>query len=140
LVELERFRHHLNIPLNLKPAHFPVVPDKASCLIIAVDNAHGAAMAMALQMSIGRAVWADEKNIADDETLVGLAEMHGLDGTALMKEARSASITQRYETLTDEAIARGVFGAPTYVLDGELFWGQDRLALLDIAIQGRGAT
>jgi 2-hydroxychromene-2-carboxylate isomerase len=140
LIELERFRRHLNVPLNLHPRHFPVVPDQASCLLIAVDQRHGAEQAMALQSAIGAAVWSEEKNIADTPTLIELANQQELDGAALVEAATDASVMRRYDELTDEAIARGVFGAPTYVLDGEPFWGQDRLALLEEAmLRRRGA-
>jgi 2-hydroxychromene-2-carboxylate isomerase len=134
LADLKRFSRHLNVPLNLNPRFFPVLADKASCLIIAVDQQHGPDQALALQTAIGIAVWSEEKNVADTPTLIELANQQKLDGKALVEAAEDAAVIRRYDELTDEAIARGVFGAPTYVLDDELFWGQDRLALLEEAI------
>jgi 2-hydroxychromene-2-carboxylate isomerase len=75
--------------------------------------------------AIGRALWAEERDIADAGTLAALARDLGLDVGAL--EARAPAMAERYAALTREAIDRGVFGAPSYVIDGEIFWGQDRL-------------
>ena len=84
--------------------------------------------------ALGRAVWAEERDIADRETLVALATTLGRDAAALDERANAPDIAMRYAVLTQEAIDRGVFGAPTYVYDGELFWGQDRLDFLDRAL------
>jgi 2-hydroxychromene-2-carboxylate isomerase len=79
-------------------------------------------------------VWAEDRNIADAATLAAIATAQGLDAAALAERANAADIAMRYAVLTQEAIDRGVFGAPTYVCGGELFWGQDRLDFLDRAL------
>jgi 2-hydroxychromene-2-carboxylate isomerase len=133
LVELARWSSFLGIPLNLHPAHFPVPADLASRWILAALE-QGADDALAFAGSLGRAVWAEERNIADVEPLAAIARSHGLDVAALDERADAPDIATRYGVLTQEAIDRGVFGAPTYVYAGELFWGQDRLDFLDRAL------
>ena len=129
LVELQRFATHLGLPLNLKPRFFPVAGDDASRLIIAADLHHGPAAAMALTGAVLSAVWVQERDIADAATLAALLSEVGLD-SALQAQSRSPAVQQRYEANTQAAIDAQVFGAPSYVVEGELFWGQDRLDYL----------
>ncbi len=130
LVELRRFSEHLNAPLNLKPKYFPVAGDDSSRLIIAVDRHHGVDAAMRITGAVLAACWAQERNIADPKVLAELLVEQGLDAACLEK-ANSQSVQETYERYTEQAIAVGVFGAPSYVVDGEIFWGQDRLDFLD---------
>ncbi len=129
LVELARFSKHLGLPLNVQPRHFPVPADDAARLIVAVQQQDGDAAALALAGAVMRAVWVEERNIADADTLAALLAECGLD-SARADDARAGAAQQAYQANTDRAIALGVFGAPTYVVDGELFWGQDRLDFL----------
>ncbi len=129
LVELARFSQYLGLPLTLQPRHFPVPADDAARLIIAVQQQDGDAAALALAGAVMRAVWVEERNIADPATLAALLAETGL-AAARADDARAAAAQQGYDANTDRAIALGVFGAPTYVVDGELFWGQDRLDFL----------
>lgn len=124
LVELARWSEHLGVRMNLQPKFFPANGDLAACWVLAADDA-AAGGSLALAGAVGRALWVEEKNIADVATLAALARDLGLDARAL--EARAAAMSERYAALTKEAIDRGVFGAPSYVVDGEIFWGQDRL-------------
>ena len=129
LVELARWSEFLGRPINLQPKFFPVDGNPGSLWVLAAAES-GTAEALRLAGAIGRAVWAQERDIADPATLAAIAAECGLDAAALAARAQHADMSARYKALTDEAIARGVFGAPTYVLDGELFWGQDRLDFL----------
>jgi 2-hydroxychromene-2-carboxylate isomerase len=133
LVELKRWSHHLGVPLNPQPAHFPISADLASRWVLAALE-QSVDVALDLALAQGRAVWADDRNIADAATLAAIATAQGLDAAALAERANAADIAMRYAVLTQEAIDRGVFGAPTYVCGGELFWGQDRLDFLDRAL------
>jgi 2-hydroxychromene-2-carboxylate isomerase len=126
LVELRRFSEWLDRPLNLQPKYFPVSGDDAAKLIIAVDLKDGTEAAMKLTGAVMRAVWVHERNIADEQVLVGLLAEQGLSADRL-EEAHSQTVHERYEIDTQQAIEAGVFGAPSYVIDGEIFWGQDRL-------------
>lgn len=133
LLELRRWSDFLKIPINPQPKFFPVPADAAAKLIVAAKLAHGNAAALELTGAIMRAVWADEKNIADAETLAALANACGDDGKALMKSSETASVQSEYERFTDDAIAANVFGSPWYQFDGEGFWGQDRLDFVERA-------
>jgi 2-hydroxychromene-2-carboxylate isomerase len=124
LVELQRWSTFLAMPLNLQPKFSPVSGDLASKWILAAASD---GEALALTGAIGRAVWVEERNVADPETL-------RLDTAGLAARAAGAECAARYEALTQEAIERGVFGAPWYVYRGVPFWGQDRLDFLDRAL------
>jgi len=130
LVELARWSKYLEIPLNLHPAHFPVRAELASKWILAALE-QGTDQALDLAFACGRALWAEERNLALHDTLAEIASAQGLDVAALDERANAPDIATRYDVLTQEAIDRGVFGAPTYFAGGEMFWGQDRLDFLD---------
>ena len=133
LTELARFSKWLGAPLHLKPTFFPVSGDDAAKLIIAVDMAAGANAAMAITGAILSAVWSQQRNIADEKTLVELLKEQKLPASCL-EQAYSQAAQERYETYTQMAIDAGVFGAPSYVVNGEIFWGQDRLDFVERAL------
>lgn len=126
LVELRRFSAHLGLPLTLHPRFFPVSGDPAARLIVAVDQQDGTEAALRITGAVLAAVWAQERDIASDEVLGQLLAECGLPA-ARLATSRAPEVQQRYEAHTQAAIDAGVFGAPSYVIDGELFWGQDRL-------------
>jgi 2-hydroxychromene-2-carboxylate isomerase len=133
LVELERWAQHRRLPLNPQPRHFPVASDLAACWLLAaaetsVDDS------LRLLGAIARATWAEERDVSDPATLRALASSLGLDAGRIAERAGAPDTRVHYDTLTQEAIDRGVFGVPTYVLNGEMFWGQDRLDFLARAL------
>lgn len=127
LVELARWSRHLGLPLNTQPKFFPVPPDAAARLIIAANTSLGASSALELAGHIMQALWAEDRNIADEATLAQIAGLCGMDGANLVKSSQTAGVQEQYERNTAEAIAGNAFGSPWYVIDGEAFWGQDRL-------------
>ncbi|PUA17444.1 2-hydroxychromene-2-carboxylate isomerase [Glaciimonas sp. PCH181] len=133
LQELQRWSAYLEQPLNLQPTYFPVHSDDAAKLIIATQLAHGTQAALDLTAAIMRGVWAEEKNIADTDTLIAMATALGYDGKTLLKSAETVSVEAEFVRFTDEAIAANVFGAPWYIVDGEGYWGQDRLDFVERA-------
>ena len=133
LVELQRFSEHLGAPLHLKPKYFPVGGDDAARLIIAADMAQGADAAMAVAGAVLSACWAQERNIADEKVLTELLAEQDLPA-ALLEKSHSQAVQERYDAYTQAAIDAGVFGAPSYVIDGEIFWGQDRLDFVERAL------
>jgi 2-hydroxychromene-2-carboxylate isomerase len=92
-------------------------------------------VALQLAGAIMRALWAQDKNIADDATLVQIAAQCGMDGRMLLKSAETAGVQDEYDSNTNDAIAANVFGAPWYVVDGQAFWGQDRLDFVEQALK-----
>ena len=134
LVELERWRKYLGVPLNLQPKFFPYDAKAAALAIIGAGSVEAS---MKLAAAIMKGCWTDEKNMADETEIAAAIRGAGLDPTAVLKAAAAPETAARFDAYTDEAIARQVFGAPTYVYRDELFWGQDRLEFLDRAL-GQG--
>jgi carboxymethylenebutenolidase len=132
LVELARWRDALSLPLNLQPKFFPVPGGAAARLIVGVDQADGTAAALALAGRVLAAVWAQERNIADLATLAELLAESGLPASRL---AESEGLQAVCDAHTQSAIVAGVFGAPSYVIDGEIYWGQDRLDFVQRRLQ-----
>lgn len=89
---------------------------------------------MNLAGALLRAVWAEERNIADADTLTGIVQACGLSAE-LLQVATSEAVQAEYQANTEAAIELGVFGAPTYVINGEMFWGQDRLDFVAQALK-----
>ena len=131
LQDLERWRRYLDIPLNLKPRAFPMAEILPAGAVIAVRETIGDAPAIDLAHRILRALWQDEADPADPNTLATLIAATGLNADEILAAAKDPSWLEQRSVDTQAALARGVFGAPTYVVDGEIFWGQDRLDFLD---------
>ncbi len=134
LVELQRFSSHLGIALHPQPVHFPVNGSDAARLIIATDAAHGSAAALDMAHRVGAAIWAEQRNVADPAVLAALLAEAGLPAS-LQDAGVMDAAAHRYAANTAEARDLGVFGAPTYVIGGELFWGQDRLDFVQRRLQ-----
>ncbi len=134
LAELTRWSTYLQIPLNLHPKFFPVSGELASKLIIATQQEVGAEAGLSVAFALGRAVWAEEKNIADSDTLASIADSLGLQGKDLMAHAASDAVAADYARHTDDALAAHIFGVPWYRVDGEGYWGQDRLDFVERAL------
>lgn len=128
-VEMQRWKELRGIPLVLEPKFYPADPSLGHRMLLNAI-ADGSEVGAFVHASL-KAVWADELNIADPETLVHLANASGLDGTALLARAENVEAYVRERELTAEAIERQLFGAPFYFYQGEPFWGQDRLEMLD---------
>jgi 2-hydroxychromene-2-carboxylate isomerase len=133
LVELARWRDYLKVPLVLQPKYFPYESSLASRLIIAAD-AHGPGAALRLAGAVLKACWAEERNMADEGELANVMREHKLEPRELIAAAKADQTQGRYDELTAEAIELQVFGAPTYVYEKQLFWGQDRLEFLERAL------
>jgi 2-hydroxychromene-2-carboxylate isomerase len=129
LVELRRWAAHLGIALNPQPAFFPVDGTAATQCVTATVLAQGSAAALDLAGRIGRAIWVEQRNVADPAVLEALLAEAGLPA-ALRAQAGAPEVAARFAEDTQLALAAGVFGAPSYVVDGEIFWGQDRLDFL----------
>jgi 2-hydroxychromene-2-carboxylate isomerase len=132
VVELIRWRDYLGIPIELFPKHYPTDDQLSSCLIIAAKLS--GADAGLLANAILRAIWAENRDIADAKTLLKIANGLGMDAEALLSRARDASTIQELDRYTQEAQNRGVFGSPFYLFGEDIYWGQDRLQFLEEAL------
>lgn len=136
LTELKRWSDFLQIPLNLQPKFFPIPGDNAAKFIIAARLAHGTDAALEITAKIMQGIWADERNLSDADTLIAIGRECGYDGAALLKSSETGSIQGEYDRFTAEAITSNVFGSPWYSVDGEGYWGQDRLDFVERAFAG----
>ncbi|MDP6515687.1 MAG: 2-hydroxychromene-2-carboxylate isomerase [Alphaproteobacteria bacterium] len=134
LTELGRWSKFLNMKLNLEPAHFPVNATPAGRMVIAATQAGGDVMGLA--NGYMSAVWAEERDIGETETLVAIADQHGFEGQGLLAKSEELEVEAAFEKNTEDAIAANVFGSPIWIYQGELFWGQDRLDFVTRAVEG----
>lgn len=133
-VELDRWRKHLNMPLNLKPKFYPCRTIEPAAQAIIAAQREGLD-ALGFSFAIQRALWAEERDIADLDTLRAIAAATiGADGAGLVCDPQPESIVTEWHGNLAKAERLGIFGTPTYVVDGELFWGQDRLDFADRAL------
>ncbi|HWK71606.1 MAG TPA: 2-hydroxychromene-2-carboxylate isomerase [Burkholderiaceae bacterium] len=130
--ELKRWIQRLDMSLNITPRYMCPNGDLASRFTIAA-NELGLNVA-ALYKAILEAEWCKEQDISDASVLLAVAATLDLPGDRIMQSALTDEINALYREYTDEAVAHGVFGSPTYVFNGELFWGQDRLEFLEAAV------
>lgn len=133
VTELKRWLDILQVKLNISPAYFPVDNEKALRLLAGAAAA-GKDMA-SLVDAVMRAVWVEERDIADPATLVEIAAAQDIDAGDAMAWMASDAAGAAIDRNTDDAVAAGVFGGPSYVLNGEVFWGQDRLDQLEIRMR-----
>jgi 2-hydroxychromene-2-carboxylate isomerase len=131
-VDLQRWREKRKLTFNLWPRHWPFEADLANASVLAIVAAGGDPAAFVQRVFVG--VWEREEDLADASLLAALLQEAGFDAKAILASADSSQIRAAYENNHLEAVAIGVFGAPSYVSLGEIFWGQDRLDLLDEAL------
>lgn len=134
LRELARWRDRLGVPLVLEPAVFPFDERRAAACVLAVQARGGDALGLAT--AFGHALWVDDRDLNDRDAVAAVLTHRGLDAAAVLAEAEGDA--DRWEAMrqghTDAAVTDGVFGVPTYVVDGEPFWGQDRLDFIEAVL------
>lgn len=133
-VEMQRWREARDVPLVLKPKFWPFdfkLADRAMLMARGLGDQDAVHLLVALAF---RAVWVEERNLADEAILAEVATAAGFDSDKLIEAARSDAAVSAYAGNFERARQDGVFGSPSYVLDGEVFWGQDRLGMLDAAL------
>lgn len=127
--ELKRWPRVLGIKINIEPKYFPVDDGPSAKIAILIQRDGGDISNISLAFM--RAVWQEELNITDRGTLIEKTNDCGFDGKALYEESLGEEASKLLEINCTRANEAEVFGAPTYVVDGEPFWGQDRLDLLE---------
>src|SRR3954470_8746095 len=138
MVELQRWRDKRGLTFHLQPSNWPFNARLADGVVIAAIEA-GLDPDRFLQRGFA-GVWEDQLNLADAATLAKLGDESGLPGQQLVQRSATEAISAAYEQNRQHALAADVFGSPVYVLDGEVFWGQDRIELLGDALKsGRAA-
>lgn len=131
MVELKRWREARGLDFNLQPAFWPLDAVPADRLVIAAVAAGIHPAVLVGRLASG--VWQREENMADPRVLASVLDELGLPA-GLLEASAKEDIVAQYKANHDRAVAGDVFGSPAYVLDGEVFWGQDRIDLLDAAL------
>lgn len=133
LIELQRISDMRGLPVNLKPAFFPADATLADATVAALVLE--GADPFDYLTSLYRVVWTDEANIADEAVVAARLAVAGFDAGRIIDAARGEAVTAAVAANTEAAIAAGAMGSPSYVLNGEVFWGQDRVEYLDHALK-----
>jgi carboxymethylenebutenolidase len=131
LQELARWRDHLGVPIHVEPEFFPANDLPSGCCVIALRETVGDQPAIKLAHRVLKAVWQEQKNPGDPAVLAELINEIGLDADQLMQLASDPKWADRRDADARAALAKGVFGAPSYVIGDEIFWGQDRLEFVE---------
>ena len=131
MMELKRWRAQTDVKLTLEPKFFPCNELPAAKCVIALREQGRMADAIKVAHAVLNALWVEEKNTGDPATLKSIIAGCGLDADAVMKAGDAPAMADKREAYTKAAIGKGVFGAPSFVIDGEIFWGQDRLDFVD---------
>ena len=138
LIELQRYAEMRGRKLNLKPKHFPTDPSLADHTVIVLLEA--GSDPLDYMEAVLSAIWAEEHDIADETTLSQALQACGFDAAHVLEQAKSPEIAAIRAANSADAIALDAIGVPSFVLNGEPFWGQDRLDMLDRALStGRAA-
>ncbi|KQW21253.1 disulfide bond formation protein DsbA [Afipia sp. Root123D2] len=138
MLELQRWRDKRGLKFHLQPEHWPFNGRLADGVIIAALEAGQNPEPFIRRAFAG--VWEEQINLGDPAVIAKVADDSGLSGAKLVEHSASNEISAAYEQNRQDAIAAGVFGSPAWVLDGEVFWGQDRIELLADALKsGRKA-
>lgn len=136
LIELQRWRAARGLPLNLAPKHYPLdvaLADRAAIALLEGGEDPAGYVAGAY-----RALWAEERDLADRDVVAALLARQGHDAVAVLAAADGEAAEMRYRRNTDAAVAADLPGLPGYVVDGEPFWGQDRIEQLQAMLaEGR---
>jgi carboxymethylenebutenolidase len=131
LQELVRWRDQLGIPIQVQPKFFPSSEQHSASCVIALRETMGDQPAIKLAHRVLKAVWQEEKNAGDLATLAALITDIGLDADQVLKLGEDPRWAERRIADTQAALDRGVFGAPSYVIGDDIFWGQDRLDFVE---------
>jgi 2-hydroxychromene-2-carboxylate isomerase len=131
MMELKRWRDRLGVKLTLEPKFFPANEVPAARCVMALREQGRMADAIKLAHAVLNTLWAEEKNPGDPETLEAIIAGCGLDAAAVTKAGEAPALAEMRAADTKRAIDKGVFGAPSFVIDGEIFWGQDRLEFVE---------
>ena len=136
--ELKRWSNFLNVELNLYPKFWPVNPEISSKLIIAsILYENNYKKTIDLVSDLFKAVWVNELDVSDQNTIIDIANKNSLKEEVINKFIKDEKVTTALNKNTSDAKEKNVFGVPSFIYNGELFWGQDRLFFLENLIQSK---
>lgn len=138
LQELARWRDYLGIELNVHPAHWPNDETVAANMVVVLRETKSSEAACRFAGMVMQAVWSEERDISDIATLTDIANTAGFDGSGLISAAEDPAWASLRESQTNAAMERGVFGAPCYCVEDQIYWGQDRLDFVERHLRRAG--
>lgn len=133
-IEMQRWAKRRRLAMNFDPAHWPFNPRLAEDAVIAATLMSGETTAGKLADAMTKAMWEQDEDLAGQTVVAKIVEANGLPSHEIIDQSSSDEISAMYRQNTQEAIERGVFGAPTYFLRDNIYWGQDRLDMLEEAL------
>ena len=133
LDELKRWSEFLNIKINIKPKFFPPKDPHIPAKYTIAANLLGVKILFGHELL--KKLWIEEKDISDEKNIELISKQFKIDFVKLSVLAKSEKVSKIYSDNTEEAIQKNVFGAPTYIFNNELFWGQDRIEFLERALK-----
>jgi 2-hydroxychromene-2-carboxylate isomerase len=131
LIDFQRYAQHYGVPMKFNP-FFPI--NTMTLMRGAVVLQDDPRFDDYLQ-TVFKAIWVDERNMGQPEVVADVLAKAGFDANALLTKCSDETVKEMLKTNTEEAAARGAFGAPTVYVDGEMFFGQDRLPMIEKALQ-----
>ena len=129
--DLPRFARLYNVPLNTNP-HFPI--NTLNLMRGAVSALNEAYFDTYID-TIFNAIWVESRNMGDIDTVIEVLSDAGLDAKAILEATQKPEVKQELISNTEQAVEIGLFGAPTMFVDGEMFFGQDRLQFVEAALK-----
>lgn len=134
IYELNRWKSFLKSPIIIEPDFFPYNPLTASLVVIATDKLFGQDKGMLITQKLMEGCWVHNRDMGSDEEIRNCIEACDIDSETVMQSITTQETMNQYDENTELAIKNDVFGAPTYRIDGEPFWGQDRLDFVERAL------
>jgi 2-hydroxychromene-2-carboxylate isomerase len=133
LDEIQRWSQFLKIKINVKPKFFPPKDPHLPAKFTIAANLLGTKVVFGHELL--KQLWSEEKDISDEKNIEIVSSNFKIDFKELSSLAKSENVSKIYTDNTEEAVKKNVFGAPTYIFNNELFWGQDRLEFLERALK-----
>jgi len=133
LDEIKRWSEFLHIQINIKPKFFPPRDPHIPAKFTIAANLLGTKIIFGHELL--KQLWSEEKDISDEKNIEKVSNNLKINFKELSKLAKSEKVSKIYSNNTEEAVEKNVFGAPTYIFNNELFWGQDRLEFLERALK-----
>ncbi len=131
--DMQDWAQYYGVKLSLPSSGFPFNSLRAQRLLVAAGE-HGKTRELALSLFDSIWVRGESESVQDPSQLAALADAHGLDGAKLVAQSETPECKAELKAITDHAVTLGAFGAPSFVYDGRLYWGNDRMVLLEAAL------
>lgn len=128
--DMAMWADHYGIPIRV-PSRFPLNTLRTQRALAAAERLVGPAAVPAFALALFRAYWADDRDVSADDVIADCAKSAGLDPAVLLPAIDAQETKDLLRATTDEAVKRGAFGAPTMFVGDTMFWGNDRLPLLE---------